>query len=125
MLPQILVSTLFKIFSPSQILQIHPRHYFERTLLAETLSLTANKNTGNPCQPIGEYLVQYTSSNHRVYFGASKQHSKIQIKSWSITVDLVVNSFTDYRVWNTHGCRLCTLQCYYYYYKHFVNKCVN
>ena len=90
------------------------------------LSLTGNTNTGNPCQPVGKYLVQH--SNHRVYFGTNKQHSKIHIKSWSIEVHLVVNSFTDYRVWNTHGCRLSTLHYYYYYYyyyKHFVNKYVN
>jgi hypothetical protein len=90
MLPQILVSKKFKIFSPAQILQIHLRHHFKRSLLAEMLSLTGNTSTENVCQPVGEYLVQ--NSNHRIYFGTSKQHYKIDIRSWSIAV----NSFTDY-----------------------------
>jgi len=60
------------------------------------LRLTGNTSTENACQPVGEYLVQ--NSNHRLYFWTSKQHYKIHIRSWSIAVDKVLNSFTDYRV---------------------------
>jgi hypothetical protein len=63
------------------------------------LSLAGNTSIENACQPVGEYLVQ--NSNHRIYLGTSKQHYTIHIRSWSIAVDLVVNSFTDYRVLNT------------------------